>query len=208
MGSREETRVLKELEREGLLPFTDPKLKSIAGIVAGEPIRGSWWSHEKGCTIFAVCESLSEHPDLLIAPLVSGKLTWIHKSLWPAVIAVATERAPWQTQGLTALARSVLLQVSRADSVRTDRLPKAEATTSKILEMRLLIHGGQVHTEKGAHARVLESWENWALRVGFNEKLPDPAGARALLAEKVAGLNSRYGTSARVPWVGAGVALE
>ena len=200
MGSRDEARVLKELEREGLLPFTDPKLKSIAAIVAGEPIRGSWWSHEKGRAIFAVCESLSEHPDLLIAPLVSDKLTWIHKSLWPAVIAVATERAPWQTQGLTALARSVLLQVSRADSVRTDRLPKAEATASKILEMRLLVHGRQIHTEKGSHARVLETWESWALGVGFDGKLPDPADARTLLTEKVAALNSRYETSAILPW--------
>lgn len=200
MSSRDEARVLKELERAGFLLFTDPKLRSVAGIVAGEPIRGSWWSHEKGRVIFAVCESLSEHPDLLIAPLVSGKVTWIHKTLWPALLAVAMERAPWQTAGLTPLARAVLAKVSRADSVRTDHLPKTEAAASKILETRLLVHGGQVHTEKGAHARVLESWENWALRVGFNERLPDPAGARALLAGKVAGLNSRYGTSARLPW--------
>lgn len=200
MGARDEAKVFKELEREGLLLFTDPKLKSVAGIVAGEPIHGSWWSHEKGRLIFAVCEKLSDHPDILIAPLVSGKLTWIHKPLWPAVIAVATQRAPWQMTGLPPLAKSVLAKVSRADSVRSDTLTKPEATASKILETRLLVHGGQVHTEKGAHARVLESWENWALAAGFHGKLPDPARAMALLAAKVAALNALYRTSARLPW--------
>lgn len=201
MGSTgDEERVLTELARDGFLPFTDPTLKSIAGIVAGETIHGSWWSHEKARAIYAVCQSLEEHSDLLIAPLVSGKLTWIHRNLWPEFLAVATERAPWQTRGLTALARSVLLQVSRADSVRTDTLPKAEATASKMLEARLLVHSGQVHTEKGAHARVLQSWENWAAGVGFKVKLPDPAAARALLATKVSALNARYGTSAKLPW--------
>ena len=204
MGAREQTRVLKELEREGFLPFTDARLKSVAGLVAGEPIHGSWWSHEKARLIYAVCESLSEHPDLLIAPLVSGKLTWIHRALWPEVVAVATERAAWQTAGLTPLSRGVLAKVSRADSVRTDQLPKPESAASKILETRLLVHGGQVHTEKGAHARVLESWENWALGAGFDGKLSDPARARALLDERVAAFNSRYGASARLPWAAAG----
>jgi len=200
MGSPDEAKILKELEREGLLPFTDTKLKSIAGIVAGEPIRGSWWSHEKGRLIYAVCESLSDHPDVLIVPLVSGKLTWIHKTLWPELLAVATERAAWQMKGLTALARGVLVKVSREGSVRSDNLPKAEAAASKDLEMRLLVHGAQVHTEKGAHARILQSWDRWAADVGFDAKLPDPAEARTLLEQRVAALNARYECSARLPW--------
>lgn len=200
MGTRDDARVLKELEREGLMPFTDTKLPSIAAVVAGEPIRGSWWSHEKARVIYAVCESLTDHPDLLIAPMLSGKLTWIHRSLWPEVLAVATERAPWQLAGLTAPARSVLGRISRVDSVRTDSLPKPEAAASRVLEKRLLVHAGQVHTEKGSHARLLEGWENWAHEARFDQKLPDPAAARAALEERVEDLNARYSTSARLPW--------
>ena len=36
---------LRELRRWGMLLETDPVLPSVATIVAGSRIRGSWWSH-------------------------------------------------------------------------------------------------------------------------------------------------------------------
>ena len=41
-------RVERELERIGLLLEHDKELPSVTLLVAGEPIRGSWWGHALG----------------------------------------------------------------------------------------------------------------------------------------------------------------
>jgi hypothetical protein len=57
--------------------------------VAGEPVKGSWWSHPKGREIFRVLQVLEDSPDLLVCRLVGGKVTLVHRRLWPALIAAA-----------------------------------------------------------------------------------------------------------------------
>ena len=51
-------KVLSSLESFGLLLVSDRAFPSVAGLVAGEPVRGSWWSHPMAHTIFAVDEML------------------------------------------------------------------------------------------------------------------------------------------------------
>ena len=46
--SPEALRALKELKRYGLLLVTDARLPSLVALVAGAPVRGSWWSHPRG----------------------------------------------------------------------------------------------------------------------------------------------------------------
>src|SRR5581483_2271004 len=36
---------LADLESRGLWLVSDPRLPSLATVVAGEPVRGSWWAH-------------------------------------------------------------------------------------------------------------------------------------------------------------------
>ena len=72
---RHVARVVRELERHGLVLETDAKLPSLVAIVTGAPVRGSWWGHPLGHTIFAVGEALYEHPDVLLVKLV---LSLIH----------------------------------------------------------------------------------------------------------------------------------
>lgn len=189
---------MAELERRGLLLESDPRRPSVAGIVAGEPIRGSWWSHPRSHEIYAVLERLAEHPDVLRVKLLSGKVTLVHRRLWPAVLGVAKSGEVWQTKGLPASARSLAARVARDATVRTDRLRRSHSgDLARELEKRLLVHGESVHTESGAHAKVLETWERWARRVRAGRPLP-PREAKRRLEEAVEELGG-----GDLPWTGA-----
>lgn len=63
---------------------------SLAEEVAGGPIRGSWWGHAKGKEIFRLAEAVSESPDVLVCTLVDGKVTYVHRRLWPALVRLAS----------------------------------------------------------------------------------------------------------------------
>jgi hypothetical protein len=64
-------------------------LRSLAERVAGEPIRGSWWSHPAGHEIFAAIQTVRESPAVVATRLVNGRVTLIHRRLWPALVRVA-----------------------------------------------------------------------------------------------------------------------
>ena len=63
---------------------------SLAEAIAGGPIRGSWWGHPKGQEIFRLAEAVSENPDVLVCKLISGKVTYVHRRLWPALVRLAS----------------------------------------------------------------------------------------------------------------------
>ena len=63
---------------------------SLAEAIAGEPIRGSWWGHGKGREIFRASRAVCECPNVLVCKLVDGKITYIHRRLWPALIKLAS----------------------------------------------------------------------------------------------------------------------
>ncbi|RYA90567.1 hypothetical protein, partial [Enterobacter cloacae complex sp. 742-ADZ3-9B] len=52
---------------------------TVLALVAGTPVRGSWWSHPAGRAIYAVTQMLERHPDALSVRLVGGKVTWAHR---------------------------------------------------------------------------------------------------------------------------------
>lgn len=62
---------------------------SFAEHVAGGPIRGSWWGHAKGHAIFELATAVSAHPDVLVCKLVDGKVSYVHRRLWPALVKLA-----------------------------------------------------------------------------------------------------------------------
>jgi hypothetical protein len=63
---------------------------SLAEVVAGEPVRGSWWSHPKSHEIFAVTRAVRDSDDVLVCRLVKGKITFVHRRLWPALVRAAS----------------------------------------------------------------------------------------------------------------------
>jgi hypothetical protein len=203
-------RVHEALARQGLLLLSDARFPSIVTLVAGAPVRGSWWAHPAGRAIFRVSEDLADHPDVLVNRLVSGKITYVHRRLWPALLALARARQAWQTHRLSPMARSLLTRVTRAGSVRLDTIagpPKRLAKAARELEDRLLVHAESTHTERGAHALVLQSWKAWARgrkaasgARAARSSSEDVLRARTLLEQIVDELNSRCGADGRLPW--------
>jgi hypothetical protein len=64
---------------------------SFVDAVAGEPVRGSWWSHPRSQEIFALTRSVRDSEDVLVCRLVQGKITYVHRRLWPAVVRAADQ---------------------------------------------------------------------------------------------------------------------
>lgn len=64
---------------------------NLAEAVAGEPIRGSWWGHPRGTEIFRALGAVDDSPDVLCFRLVDGKVTFVHRRLWPALVRLAAE---------------------------------------------------------------------------------------------------------------------
>ena len=62
---------------------------SLAAKVAGAPVRGGWWSHPKGKEIFRLSRAIRESPDVLVCRIVGGKVTYVHRRLWPALVLLA-----------------------------------------------------------------------------------------------------------------------
>ena len=64
--------------------------------IAGEPIKGSWWGHPKSHEIFAILEAVTASEDILVCRLVKGKITLVHRRLWPALVRLAARFPPDQ----------------------------------------------------------------------------------------------------------------
>jgi len=75
---------------------------SVAEAVAGGPIRGSWWGHRRGQAIFAALSAITDSPDVLTCRLIRGRLTFVHRRAWPALVRLAErfprERLAWVRQ--------------------------------------------------------------------------------------------------------------
>jgi len=59
--------------------------------VADERISGNWWSHPKSHQIFALTRLIRNSPEVLVCRLVDGKITYVHRRVWPALVRLAGE---------------------------------------------------------------------------------------------------------------------
>jgi hypothetical protein len=63
---------------------------SLAAAVAGEEIRGSWWGHAKAHQIFHAARAVCDSADVLVCKLIDGKITYVHRRLWPAFVKLSS----------------------------------------------------------------------------------------------------------------------
>ena len=61
--------------------------------IVDESIKGSWWAHPKSHHIFAILQAVTESENVLVCRVVDGRVTLVHRRLWPALVRVA-ERFP------------------------------------------------------------------------------------------------------------------
>lgn len=66
---------------------------SLAERIAGETIRGSWWGHPMGQEIYGLIQPVHSSKAVHVCALANGKITYIHRRLWPAFVCLA-ERFP------------------------------------------------------------------------------------------------------------------
>jgi hypothetical protein len=209
MAASSFARVWARFAEAGLMLRADARLPSVATMVAGGPIAGSWWSHPLAHPIYDVCQELAHHPDVLIVKLVGGKVTYLHRRLWAPLLAVGTSGAPWQRRGLSAPARALARRVAARETLRLDELRPGRAAprgavgaAARELETRLAVYSEDVHTDRGAHTKRLESWRHWSGRAG-------PVGALSAEAGEVElerAVRSYAGDAWRaslVPWAAA-----
>ena len=195
--------VLALLRRRGVITLAGAggAVPSLASEVAGEPVRGSWWSHPAGREIFRLAGELHDHPDVLLMKLVEGKVTFVHRDLWPAVVRLATDPARTRAAraALSAPAARLLANVEEDGATRLDRLAadrgldgagvRALKRAAGELEDAALVLSAQEHTESGAHATVLTAWAEWAEPgIAAAAKRLELGDARARLEEACAGL--------------------
>jgi len=200
-------RALSKILNYGFMLESDPKLPSVCSLITGAPLHGSWWSHPLAQTIFQVNEKLEDHPDVLNTKLVSGKVTFVYRSLWSEIVAIGTSKEPWQMKGLSASEKTLLKTVEKAGAIQTNKIdwPSLQSTAklgdlARDLERKLLIHAEQIHTASGAHAKILETWEHWCERRGFVRSSIKPDEAKRNLEERLRKLNEEFGGTARLPW--------
>jgi hypothetical protein len=62
---------------------------NLAEAVAGERIDGSWWAHKNGRAIFRATRAARDSDQILVCRLVCGKITYVHRRLWPAIVRLA-----------------------------------------------------------------------------------------------------------------------
>ncbi len=198
--------VTREFKRLRIILESDQKFPSVVTLIMGESVKGSWWSHPESRKIWRVLNRFHAHHDVLTTRLISGKVTFIHRSLWPDFIAIGTSKQDWQITSLSPQARTLLKLVEKRGEIRTDdpswrgSQAKSIADATRELERKILLHSEEVHTAKGFHAKVLRSWKRWSHEVKFTEKHPRVPGAKAKFEGVVQALNKKYGADGRLPW--------
>ena len=85
------------IEQHGVvLASANGPVPRLTEAIAGEPIKGSWWGHPKGQQIFLILEAVTESEVVLVCRLVKGKITLVHRRLWPALVRLAKSFSPDQ----------------------------------------------------------------------------------------------------------------
>ena len=199
-------RALSALTEIGLMLETDRAFPSLVALIAGGPVKGTWWAHPLANEIYMTGMRLMDLPEVIFIRLLSGKMTYVHRRLWPVLYAIASAREPWQLASLPPTAKSMLRKLDRRMSLRMDecrssRSAKELGADARLLETRMLAFGDDVHTDSGAHVKRIETWESWAKRVGFSiNNIPSTEKARHELEQIVSNLNQTHAAAATLPW--------
>ena len=81
---------LSFVRRQGIvLESGHGPVPNLAETVVGTPIRGSWWGHAKGKEIFWLTRAVRNSNQVLVCRLLRGKITYVHRRLWPALVRLA-----------------------------------------------------------------------------------------------------------------------
>ena len=116
---------------------------SLAEAIAGGPIRGSWWGHAKGRTIFKASQAICESPDVLVCKLIDDKVTYVHRRFWPALVKLASRFQAEQLAKVwdehTESGAHATKRVAFPEWVPSDVMKEAEALSTEDAERLLSV---------------------------------------------------------------------
>lgn len=94
-GLRSPEAVRRFVERHGVvLVAARGPVPRLTEAIVGEPIRGSWWGHPEGRRIYALLSRVMDDDDVLCCRAVEGKVTLVHRRLWPALVRASARFEP------------------------------------------------------------------------------------------------------------------
>jgi len=141
------------VERHGVvLQAARGPVPNLAEAVAREQIRGSWWAHPKGREIYRATEAVCASPNVLVCKLVEGKVTYVHRRLWPALARLRSrfrseqlakvwnEHTPSGAHRLRRQAFSTWLPKDVAREAKRLSVSEAEALLSMLLIVGIASH--------------------------------------------------------------------
>ena len=83
-------------ERGVVLASAKGSAPSLVEAIVAQPIKGSWWAHPERKHIYATLGFVTESEEVLVCRLVGGKITLVHRRLWPALARLADRFSPEQ----------------------------------------------------------------------------------------------------------------
>lgn len=194
------TMIIESVETEGLLLVHDKVLPSVTALIAGAPVRGSWWSHPLANLMYTALGAVEGQ--VATCKLVGKKLTLVAPRLWPGLGSVGGSKQAWQLDGLPQAAMDLLDRVESSSLPVVLDLPEFRAA-GRLLEERLLASGDEVHTDAGHHLKALVSWSRWMKDRGVSSPLPKPESAMTRFEEIV----ERWAPNRQLlPWPGRATA--
>jgi hypothetical protein len=114
--------------------------------IAGEVIAGNWWSHPQANTIYNVLTQVQASEDILVCRLLGGKITLVHRRLWPALVRAAHTFAPQRIARVaeehTASGRHVLRETPFPQWVPADVLQQSQTFSEEQALRALGLDGG------------------------------------------------------------------
>lgn len=101
--------------------------------IAGAPVEGSWWGHAQGQRIFTILEAVKASDQVLVCRLINGKLTLVHRRLWPLLARIADRFQPQQLARVreehTAAGRHTSIEIPFPDWIPADLSAQADTVT-------------------------------------------------------------------------------
>ena len=150
------------------LTTSNDHIPSLVEELTGTRVGGSWWSHPRAHLIYNTYRRIAESRHVLTVKLVEGKVTFVHRDLWPSLLSAVSDQE-WQRRArskLKPLGQELLgvveergaLLLTPASAPMPGVEYRALRNAKQALERRCLVISGDRHTAKGRHAPHLESW--------------------------------------------------
>lgn len=84
------TQAIRYIREHGvILESAQGPVPNLAETAVGQRIRGSWWAHPKRQDIYFLTRAVRDSDDILVCRLMHGKITYVHRRLWPALVRLA-----------------------------------------------------------------------------------------------------------------------